>query len=226
MRETTHALFLPSSRLRPHRCSFWTADSAWGCSSAPLARMKAQLLALLVIVLCVSSHAEPLAALHEVAVTLDARLSVELQPAIPQPSVDAETGGVDGGADSTAPAPAPAPGGAAPILQATTCRGSPSTSSYTAGWTCSATDCTATCVSGAKTPYGPATAVCDAAGNWVVQVISPGASQTALGSTSWCSSRHAACTAQQTRSVSVDSLCVDSTHSLAQLDAETLPHAR
>lgn len=176
-------LMVPSSLGQPPPAPLQCLTAcASGCSAAPLSRMSGLLAVLVIVFACVSStHAEPLAALHGVAVTLDAKLNAELQPAAPQPSVDVEAGG-EGGANSTAPAPAP--GGAAPILQAKTCRGAPATSSYTAGWTCSATDCTATCVSGAKTPYGPATAVCDAAGNWVVQV-SPGASQTALGETNW-----------------------------------------
>lgn len=148
--------------------------------------MSGWLAPLVIVLACVTStHAEPLAAVHEVAFTLDARLNIDLQPAL-LPSVGAEAGGgqlnvVSGGADSTAPGTAPVgvplPGEAAPISQAKTCLGVPVTSSYTAGWSCSATDCTATCVPGAKTPYGPSTAVCDAAGNWVVQVSPPGAAQ-------------------------------------------------
>lgn len=97
-----------------------------------------------------------------------------LQPTVLEASVSVAglpVQGVATSAGSIPPAVPVVPRQDAAAIVAQQCQGVPATDSYTQAWSCTGTECTATCVPGAKAPYGPPKAVCTA-GTW--QPAGPG----------------------------------------------------
>lgn len=124
--------------------------------SVPLGGMIGGLL-VLVLIASTSAQVEPAALVDPVAVSLEAKINVAAE--LPAQGVGAGAG--------NAP-PVAVPEGAVVAQQ---CIGVPQPTSYVQAWTCAGLECTGTCVSGTKAPYGPPVARCTA-GRW--EPVGPG----------------------------------------------------